>query len=209
MTIITRDNVRIPLRTVLPVEVSGVGQDQIIHKTHVGTLAWDTENRKLELVHPESGEALILLSGSSAGLNRHEVRILDVRAANRAEGIAPRMDGALSALRTLGVSRSCRSDSQRATSTIVELYPDLGVAAQEASTRTATVTLFKGSGKYYTQEAWAVLVNAIFPSAMQMSPDFRRIDGGAVLVDAVAVPQHAGAHNWGFPQLFPAELEHA
>ena len=58
-----------------------------------------------------------------------------------------------------------------------------------------TVILFKRSGKYYTEEEWAVPVDAIAPSDMKRSPDFRRIDGGAVLVDS--------QEPWGFPHLFP------
>jgi hypothetical protein len=38
-----------------------------------------------------------------------------------------------------------------------------------------------------------------------MSPDFRRISGGAVLVDSDAAPEFPGARNRGFPQLFPSE----
>lgn len=76
--------------------------------------------------------------------------------------------------------------------------------AQLAPVRTATVTLFKPSGKYYTQEAWRVPEGAYGPQQMAESPDFRRIDGGAVLVDSEAAPECPDARNFGVPHLFPA-----
>lgn len=42
---------------------------------------------------------------------------------------------------------------------------------------TATVILFKPSGKYYTEEPWRIPEDAIGPYDMQRSPDFRRIGG--------------------------------
>lgn len=62
---------------------------------------------------------------------------------------------------------------------------------------TATVILFKPSGKYYTEESWRVPDGAITPHDMKRSPDFRRIGGGAVLV----VTQEP----WGYPHLFPRD----
>ena len=59
----------------------------------------------------------------------------------------------------------------------------------------ATVILFKPSGKYYTEEKWAIPDGAIGPFDMERSPDWRRIDGGAVLVDSQP--------PWGYPHLFP------
>lgn len=59
----------------------------------------------------------------------------------------------------------------------------------------ARVTLFKPSGKYYTEEEWVVPADAIGPYDLNRSPDFRRIGGGAVLVDA--------QEPWGYPHLFP------
>lgn len=76
--------------------------------------------------------------------------------------------------------------------------------AHQSPVRTATVTLFKPSGKYYTQEAWRVPEGAYGPQQMAESPDFRRIDGGAVLVDADAAPECPAARNFGVPHLFPA-----
>jgi hypothetical protein len=78
---------------------------------------------------------------------------------------------------------------------------------KEAPTRTASVTLFRKSGKYYTIEAWRVPAGAIGPEDMRRSPDFRRIDGGLVLVDADAADEFPEAEIWGFPHLFPAEGE--
>ncbi|MEV4939576.1 hypothetical protein [Streptomyces zaomyceticus] len=64
---------------------------------------------------------------------------------------------------------------------------------------TARVILFKPSGKYYTEEEWRVPAGAIGPYAMKESPDFRRISGGAVLVDT--------QEPWGYPHLIPGESE--
>lgn len=64
-------------------------------------------------------------------------------------------------------------------------------------TQKATVILFKPSGKYYTQEEWTVPEGAIIPADMKRSPNFRRISGGAVLVDT--------QEPWGYPHLFPSE----
>ena len=61
---------------------------------------------------------------------------------------------------------------------------------------TANVILFKPSGKYYTEEPWEVPDRAIGPYDMVRSKDFRRIDGGAVLIET--------QEPWGFPHLFPA-----
>ncbi len=63
----------------------------------------------------------------------------------------------------------------------------------------AVVTLFKQSGKYYTEEEWEIPEGAIGPHDMINSPDFRRIDGGVVLVNE--------QEPWGFPCLFPAVEE--
>ena len=58
------------------------------------------------------------------------------------------------------------------------------------------VTLFKPNGRYYTEEEWEVPPNAIGPADMQRSPNFRRIDGGAVLIEW---------EQWGYPHLFPGD----
>lgn len=63
------------------------------------------------------------------------------------------------------------------------------------------VTLFKPSGKFYTSEDWRIPEEAIGPFDMDRSPDFRRIDGGAVLIDSYS--------PWGFPHLFPSTTEAA
>ena len=63
------------------------------------------------------------------------------------------------------------------------------------------VTLFKPSGKFYTSEDWRIPEEAIGPFDMDRSPDFRRIDGGAVLIH--------GYSPWGFPHLFPSTAEAA
>lgn len=61
------------------------------------------------------------------------------------------------------------------------------------------VILFKPSGKYYTEEQWEVPEDAIGPFDMINSPDFRRIDGGPVLINDEVI--------WGYPCLFPAVEE--
>jgi hypothetical protein len=77
----------------------------------------------------------------------------------------------------------------------------------------ARVILFKASGKYYTQEEWEIPIavkdyserrgaftrEAIGPYDMRHSKDFRRIDGGAVLVPT--------QEPWGYPHLFPGKVE--
>lgn len=61
---------------------------------------------------------------------------------------------------------------------------------------TATVILFKESGKYYTEEKWRIPEDTIGPYDMAKSPDFRRIGKGAVLVES--------QEPWGYPHLFPS-----
>ncbi len=78
----------------------------------------------------------------------------------------------------------------------------------------AKVILFKPSGKYYTEEEWKIpnplileaaqqhlpkerRVGIYNPKCMEHSPDFRRIDGGAVLVSSEG--------PWGFPHLLNTE----
>lgn len=75
--------------------------------------------------------------------------------------------------------------------------------------RTATVTLFKRSGKYYTSESWRVPAGAINPYQMVDSVDFHQINGGAVLVEADALPEFPDDENWGVPHLVfaPANAE--
>lgn len=72
------------------------------------------------------------------------------------------------------------------------------------------VILFKPSGKYYTSEEWEIpekiprdtgfgTRGAVAPYDMQHSLDFRRIDGGHVLI-----PEQ---EPWGYPHLFPGRSE--
>lgn len=72
----------------------------------------------------------------------------------------------------------------------------------------AKVILFRRSGKYYTEEEWEVpervpretgsgTREVILPEDMEHSPDFRRIDGGAVLVES--------QEPWGYPALLMPE----
>jgi hypothetical protein len=205
MTIITREKVRLPLHKRVSPEASSTGREEYVHSTYAGTLSYDQDTNTLDLVDATNGELIIRLTDSTQSLNTGEIRLLDVRPQFRQVGIEPEMSGALSALRVLGViTRRLFVDDAATASTIVEIADDLGVAAQAAHTRTATVTLFKDSGKYYTGEAWSVPVNAIGPYDMELSPDFRRIGGGAVLVDSDPAGEYPDAENWGFPQLLPS-----
>lgn len=67
--------------------------------------------------------------------------------------------------------------------------------------RRASVTLFKPSGKYYTGESWRVPENAGGPEDMISSPDFRRIDGGQVLVESDPHSHAPDDKNWGVPHI--------
>ena len=70
---------------------------------------------------------------------------------------------------------------------------DVEEVAPEPEPAKAHVILFKASGKYYTEEQWRVPADAIGPYDMRRSPDFRRIDNGAVLV--------VSQEPWGYPHL--------
>jgi hypothetical protein len=70
--------------------------------------------------------------------------------------------------------------------------------------RTATVTLFKESGKYSDIHAWRVPADAIGPWDMKRSPDFNLPPGWTALVDTDASEYFPGAVNWGFPCLLRA-----
>lgn len=67
--------------------------------------------------------------------------------------------------------------------------------------RTASVILFRESGKYYTIESWRVPEGAISPAEMAESPDFRRINGGKVLVTTDAQEEFPADRNWGVPHI--------
>lgn len=201
MTLITRDNIRLPLR------INEPGGEGPVWKTYTGTLAWDAEHRILMLVDPSSFEIILgLTDGRREKLGSNETRISDVPYRERRQGIHPEHAGVYDALSTLGVIIGFPQTTDARTC-VVEVVRDLGVATQEASTRTASVTLFKDNGRYYTGEAWRVPVKATGPKHMELSPDFRRIDGGAVLVDAYAAEETPEALNWGIPHLFPSEAE--
>jgi hypothetical protein len=65
------------------------------------------------------------------------------------------------------------------------------------------VVLFKPSGKYYSEEEWDVPHDALGPYDMCYSPNFRRIDGGPVLVES----QEPWGYPYLFPEIAPAEME--
>jgi hypothetical protein len=69
------------------------------------------------------------------------------------------------------------------------------------SDRTAVVTIFRPSGKYYTSESWRVPAGASGPESMLASPDFHRLVNGSVLVEAEAGVEFPTSKNWGFPYL--------
>lgn len=72
-------------------------------------------------------------------------------------------------------------------------------------TRRVSIILFKPSGKYYTEEQWAIPTleqvlagggnrgDSVGPYCMQYSPDAHTIGGGAVLVPT--------QEPWGYPHL--------
>ncbi|MCI4659774.1 hypothetical protein [Cryobacterium zhongshanensis] len=67
--------------------------------------------------------------------------------------------------------------------------------------RTATVTLFAPSGRYYKTESWRRPFGAVHPSEMNASPDFHQINGGAILVETDAGTEFPEDENWGFPHI--------
>lgn len=206
MPIVTRENVRLPLHTAVPREGTP-GETIIKHQTVSGTLFWDSAEHFMGLVDAHTHETILHLTPLYSELEENRARILDVVAPNRIGNVHPEAAGALYALRIIGAVKMQHWNigAEAGLNTVVEVVPDLGVAAQAASTRIASVTLFKDGGKYYTQEGWKVPVNAVGPSDMEMSPDFRRISNGAVLVDADAAIELPDAENWGFPHLIPSK----
>ncbi len=68
---------------------------------------------------------------------------------------------------------------------------DTVVSEIDSGISKASVSLFKPSGKWYCDEEWVIPDNAIGPWEMIDSPDFRRIDGGKVMIDG----------PWGYPVL--------
>jgi len=57
-----------------------------------------------------------------------------------------------------------------------------------------TVHLCKPSGKYYTTEKWRLpAVTTTGPRAMRLSPDYRTIAGGPVIVPT--------QKPWGYPEV--------
>lgn len=199
MTIITRDNFRLGL--LCHRHANGTPA----YRSHTGTLTWDTEARTLDLVFPD-GSKTIRLTRDFAELISNEVLLKDTLYPDRIDGIDPDVAGALNGLRVLGaVARGGAGRTTNGRDCIVELSDDLGAAAQGNFDRTATVTLFKDSGKYAFGEAWRVPVCAVSPADMSLSPDFRRTGGGAVLVDADASDEYPAAENWGFPHLLDRE----
>lgn len=196
MPTITRENIRIRLRH------RGAEDSGFTFKFHTGTLTWDSEAHTLTLVE-ETGNVL-QLTDESEDLGPGTVLLKDAPLPTRIEGVYPEADGALESLRILGVIEDHSWHAFGGRQCTATLAADLGAAAQEASTRTASVTLFKPSGKYSAQYEWRVPVGGFLPEHMELSPDFTCMDGGTVLVDADAASELPGARNWGYPTLiFP------
>lgn len=81
-----------------------------------------------------------------------------------------------------------------------EQYPSLRGKAQkliESGVVKATVTLFKPSGKYYTEAEWLVPEDAIGPYDMRRSPDCKLAPGWSALVGSI--------EPWGYPHLIHGE----
>lgn len=198
MPTITRENVRIRLR------LRGADTSDFEFHTYAGTLAWDTDAQTLDLTDPVTGAVIVALTEKAGNLGGNMVMLKDVPFPARFGGVYPEADGALESLQALGVIKHNPRVAFEGLRSAVTLSGDLGAADQEACTRTATVTLFKPSGKYHMQAAWRVPVAAVGPDDMVLSPDYQSIDGGAVLVDADASEEYPDAENWGYPHLLSA-----
>jgi hypothetical protein len=117
---------------------------------------------------------------------------------------------------TIGEDRNVRVKSVRNVDTLSGDGPELVITYEllpkgEVTAMKVKVTLFKPSGKYYTSEEWEVpkevpdhspmrgdfVRETLGPYDMRHSKDFRRISGGAVLIDS--------QEPWGYPHLFPNE----
>ncbi|MCA1806267.1 MAG: hypothetical protein LC687_00080 [Actinobacteria bacterium] len=59
--------------------------------------------------------------------------------------------------------------------------------------RTVKVTIFKESGKYYTEERWAIPEGAIAPYDMDKAPEAQKWKGWQILVNS--------QEPWGYPHL--------
>ena len=70
-------------------------------------------------------------------------------------------------------------------------------AARQHTEQKVNVILFRKSGRYYTEEKWRIPHGALTPAEMCDSPDFRRVDRGAVLIPS--------QEPWGYPHMFPSE----
>ncbi|MCC3299352.1 hypothetical protein [Arthrobacter caoxuetaonis] len=195
MTTVTRENVRLQLQDVY------TNNPEPVFCTYSGTLVWDTAARTLDLVDPGTGELIIRLSKEPGDVGGSGILLKDVPYPTRMRGVIPEAAGALNSLMAIGAVERHPRIVFNGRHSVVEPAADLGAAAQEAQTRTATVTLFKDSGKYSVQEAWRLPVRAVTAADMIFSPDFRRIGNGGVLVDANAAPECPEAENWGVPQL--------
>lgn len=88
-------------------------------------------------------------------------------------------------------------------------FSDHGRTPPRTMPAKARVILFKPSGKYYTEEEWEIPTreqviqnggmpgDSVGPYCMRHSKDFRRISGGAVLVET--------QEPWGYPHLLPGK----
>lgn len=201
MTIVTRENIHLELGRPTGRTCSD-SEPEVEFRTYSGTLSWDTDNKTLDLLSPDNREVLIRLTmDNPVGIPGNMILLKDVPYPARVRGVTAEASGALDCLRTLGVIGNNPRVTFEGEYSAVTLADDLGAAAQAASTRTATVTLFKPSGKMALREPWRVPVKALGPRSMRLSPDFRRIAGGAVLVDADAAEEYPEAENWGYPHL--------
>lgn len=190
MSTITREKVRIQLR------LRDGSTPDFKSRTYAGTLVWDTGARTLNLVHPDTGAVILAITEKAENLSGNMVMLKDVPYPARFPGVYPEADGALESLRALGVINHNPRVTFEGRRSPVTLTGDLGAAVQEACTRTATVTIFKPSGRYYMTAEWQVPVAAVGPYDMVLSPDYQSL-GGAVLVDADASEHYPNALNWG------------
>lgn len=202
MTVISRTSVRLKItrRSALTGE--------LMSSIAAGTLLWDVPAKSLVLVNPRTQEEVLVLTDhhnpESKRLPEGFIYLMDVNFADRLPHVPMEANGALDSLAALGILKTHHYPHPHQGRCVIELNADLGAALQEEDMRIAAVTLFKPSGRYADTDHWRVPVRANSPVDMLLSPDFRRIDNGPVLVNAQEGP-HSEDFSWGIPALLLAE----
>lgn len=174
MSIITRENIRLPLHILHPVPSAASangGYSGDTRRIETGDLEWDPEARRLTFVDPEMGTPIIRLSTDNDTLKGNKIRIQHGPPDTRIEPLMPGVDQWWTALAIQGViTGKPHSLRKNGTSCIVELSPDLGAAAQKTSAEKVGVLAVNGHG--VKEETWTIPVNATRACDMFLSPDF-------------------------------------